>query len=420
MRVRTPARPGTIGTRPTEIFPLLYTLHRSIIYRSGQNLQLLSLIKPRSSTPSATQRCPLPNVSSQYINTRRRTSQGLSLVNLSTLRSNHLAGVLFLRSAAHSARGPFPTAIALQSSLYHPTVISAAAAALAFAIAYLLVTGESTGLDIQPGAGHLPLDDMPHEIAPGHLGKLTAEQEDKLRQLWEAVFKVCGVSDSSDASPAPKKDEKPGADAETTKKKRGFSFFRSAPQSAHASSNGNNATDSADDDKYGLTKQYQEILANQKPEEIRETMWAMMKHDHPDALLLRFLRARKWDVEKALIMLISAMNWRHTKMKVDQDIMKNGEAGAAADEKNGDEKAKKLGQDFLKQSRMGKSFLHGTDKEGRPICIVRVCLHKAGDQSPESLERYTVFIIETARLALKPPVDTAASCNLILAHYSTD
>ncbi|KAK9441222.1 CRAL/TRIO domain protein [Metarhizium brunneum] len=248
---------------------------------------------------------------------------------------------------------------------------------------------------------------MPHEIAPGHLGNLTAEQEDKLRQLWEAVFKVCGVSDSSDASPAPKKDEKPGADAETTKKKRGFSFFRSAPQSAHASSNGNNATDSADDDKYGLTKQYQEILANQKPEEIRETMWAMMKHDHPDALLLRFLRARKWDVEKALIMLISAMNWRHTKMKVDQDIMENGEAGAAADEKNGGEKAKKLGQDFLKQSRMGKSFLHGTDKEGRPICVVRVCLHKAGDQSPESLERYTVFIIETARLALKPPVDTA-------------
>ncbi|KJK84106.1 hypothetical protein H634G_00469 [Metarhizium anisopliae BRIP 53293] len=241
---------------------------------------------------------------------------------------------------------------------------------------------------------------MPHEIAPGHLGKLTAEQEDKLRQLWEAVFKVCGVSDSSDASPAPKKDEKPGADAETTKKKRGFSFFRSAPQSAHASSNGNNATDSADDDKYGLTKQYQEILANQKPEEIRETMWAMMKHDHPDALLLRFLRARKWDVEKALIMLISAMNWRHTKMKVDQDIMKNGEAGAAADEKNGDEKAKKLGQDFLKQSRMGKSFLHGTDKEGRPICIVRVCLHKAGDQSPESLERYTNIIFDMTGFTL--------------------
>ncbi|KHO01143.1 CRAL/TRIO domain protein [Metarhizium album ARSEF 1941] len=255
---------------------------------------------------------------------------------------------------------------------------------------------------------------MADKIAPGHLENLTAEQEDKLRQLWDAVLKVCGVSDAKDVDAVPASDGKLTSDAQVDKKKRGFGFFRGAPQQPAAASSGgtNTTTDSAHEDKYGLTKQYQEILATQKPEEIRETMWAMMKQDHPDALLLRFLRARKWHVEKALVMLISSMNWRYTKMKVDQDIMKNGEAGAAADEKAGDAHAKKLGHDFLKQARMGKSFLHGTDKEGRPICVVRVRLHKAADQSPESLERYTVFLIETARLTLKPPVDTAASCNL--------
>jgi hypothetical protein len=252
---------------------------------------------------------------------------------------------------------------------------------------------------------------MAPEIAPGHLGNLTAEQEDKLRKFWKAIFKVCGVVFESDADIVPLDDTKPVAESEPAKKKRGFSLFRSSPQPDSSSSGNSNAIDSAEDDKYGLNKQYQEILASQKPEDIRDTMWGMMKHDHPDALLLRFLRARKWDVEKALVMLISAMNWRHTKMKVDQDIMRNGEAGAASDEKSGDEKAKKSGQDFLKQSRMGKSFLHGTDKEGRPICVVRVRLHKAADQSPQSLERYTVFIIETARLALKPPIDTAVSLN---------
>jgi hypothetical protein len=62
---------------------------------------------------------------------------------------------------------------------------------------------------------------------------------------------------------------------------------------------------------------------------------------------------------------------------------------------------------FMKQLRMGKSFLHGVDKEGRPICVVRVRLHKQGDQSEQSLERYTIYIIETARLMLRSPVDTA-------------
>lgn len=61
----------------------------------------------------------------------------------------------------------------------------------------------------------------------------------------------------------------------------------------------------------------------------------------------------------------------------------------------------------MKQVRMGKSFLHGHDKEGRPICVVRVRLHKQADQTEQSLERYTVYIMETARLMLRPPVDTA-------------
>jgi hypothetical protein len=56
---------------------------------------------------------------------------------------------------------------------------------------------------------------------------------------------------------------------------------------------------------------------------------------------------------------------------------------------------------------MGKNFLHGTDKKGRPICYVRTRLHKAADQSEESLERATVYTIETTRMVLTHPVDTA-------------
>ena len=135
----------------------------------------------------------------------------------------------------------------------------------------------------------------------------------------------------------------------------------------------------------------------------------MVKADHPDALLLRFLRARKWDVDKALVMMISTMSWRGHEMHVDDDVVFNGESGALRDTREGDANAKKEGADFLQQMKLGKSFLHGTDKEGRPLCIVRARLHHGGDQTERSMERYTVYVIETARLVLRPPVETAVS-----------
>ncbi|KAK1248116.1 hypothetical protein MKX08_006336 [Trichoderma sp. CBMAI-0020] len=243
-------------------------------------------------------------------------------------------------------------------------------------------------------------DSMATQIAPGHVGNLTSEQEEKLRQLWQALFQVCGLAaeETGSAGADATSRGKPEA-AEADGKKKRFGLIRRKADKPPASE--------ADDDKYGQNKHFQEVLASHSPEVIRETYWTMVKHDHPDALALRFLRARKWDVEKALVMLVSTMSWRHTEMKVDADIMKNGEEGAVLDAQNGKGDAKKVGEDFLAQLRMGKSFLHGVDKQGRPICVVRVRLHHQGEHCEESLERCTVFLIETARMVLRPPVDTA-------------
>ncbi|KAG6003856.1 hypothetical protein E4U21_001655 [Claviceps maximensis] len=283
--------------------------------------------------------------------------------------------------------------------------------ATAIAIASCVSTQDDSS-QIESDVESILLGEMASEIPSGHHGNLTPEQEDKLQKLWCAILKICGIhggniSATETSLPDGKSVAEPRPDG-GAKKKRGFSIFK-IPQPDASTSDGVQSSDTFADDKFGLTKQYREIIDSQKPEDIREQLWAMVRHDHPDALLLRFLRARKWNVDEALVMLVSAMNWRHSKMKVDQDIMKNGEAGAVSDEKGGDPEAKKIGGDFLKQIRAGKSFLHGTDKAGRPICVVRARLHKAGEESPESLERYTIYVIETARLALKPPVDTAAS-----------
>lgn len=163
---------------------------------------------------------------------------------------------------------------------------------------------------------------------------------------------------------------------------------------------------STDDDKHGQNAGFRAALADIAPEELRQVFWSMVKHDHPDALLLRFLRARKWDVDQALVMMISTMHWRRAELHVDDDIIKNGELGAL-ENTSGDAKWQKNNQDFLAQLRMGKSFLHGLDGQGRPMCFVRARLHKQGEQTEESLERFTVYTIETARMLLRPPIDTA-------------
>ncbi|KAH6606288.1 hypothetical protein Trco_005441 [Trichoderma cornu-damae] len=246
---------------------------------------------------------------------------------------------------------------------------------------------------------------MPAQIAPGHAGGLSPEQEEKLRQLWHSFFQLCGVVEENGSANAdatsPSRGKAEAAEADGQKKRRFGVFKRKGNEKPAALS------EAADEDKYGQTKHFQEVLASNSPESIRETFWSMVKHDHPDALALRFLRARKWDVDKALVMLVSTMSWRHSDMKVDIDIMKNGEGGALADAKEGKGDAKKVAGDFLAQLRMGKSFLHGVDRQGRPICVVRVRLHRQGEQCEESLERYTVYLIETARMVLEPPVDTA-------------
>ncbi|KXX82405.1 Phosphatidylinositol transfer protein CSR1 [Madurella mycetomatis] len=262
---------------------------------------------------------------------------------------------------------------------------------------------------------------MAAEIAPGRPGNLTPEQEEKLRRLWQLIFQVCGVGQEQNGTGADSSPDAPGekaqdADSKKTKKSRMSLFSRKGKKDTDADSTTPAPTNvpvvlnlgkDGEADKYGQTKHFYETLASQSSDSIRDAIWSMVKHDHPDALVLRFLRARKWDVERALIMLVSTMNWRAQEMKVDEDIMKNGEAAALAAEKGSEGTTQKLGHDFLTQIRKGISYIHGTDKQGRPICFVNVRLHRQGEQAEESLERYTVYLIETCRMLIQPPVDTA-------------
>lgn len=76
--------------------------------------------------------------------------------------------------------------------------------------------------------------------------------------------------------------------------------------------------------------------------------WSQAATDDLDVLLLRFLRARKWNVNEAFEMLVAAIRWRHA-FEV-RKLVLEGESG--------------LKQELLES---GKSFFWKTDVNGRTI-----------------------------------------------------
>ena len=276
----------------------------------------------------------------------------------------------------------------------------------------------------------LQLDLVMHpDAGPGHVGNLTEEQEAKLREFWTVTLKLFGIEgldgaagiDVTGATASIDTTTDDGAstvtstpDKKKSKKRLGLFGSKKGKDSGAADDSASGMNVGLEDDKYGHTKDFQKTLSEFSPDELRTGFWSQIKIDNPDGLLLRFLRARKWDIDKALVMMIATMRWRVKEMKVDDEIIAYGEGGAVEEAHSSDKAAAKEADDFIRQIRLGKSVLHGVDKEGRPICQVRVRLHRAADQSVTSVEKYTVYTIETARLMLVPPVETAVSDSPII------
>lgn len=316
-----------------------------------------------------------------------------------------------------------PTRIAALSSLDSPLIIFVAAGCLLSAgfLFFGQISPRNLATDTTSSLqAETKTNSMGGQALPGRPGNLTKEQEVKLQELWIATLKVFGVN-AQPANGVEREEDLQSQAGEVAEKKKKRSLF--GRKNKGEDSDGKQSDKLADtEDKYGQTKEFYRVLATQKPEDLRRAFWSMVKHDNPDALLLRFLRARKWDVQNALVMLISTMHWRLHEMNIDDDVIKNGESAALADSLNSsDATVKKEGTDFMTQLRIGKCYFHGTDKEDRPMCIVRVRLHRQGEQSEASLERFTVYTLETARLMLVSHVDTAVSLwnprlpNIVLA-----
>jgi hypothetical protein len=118
-------------------------------------------------------------------------------------------------------------------------------------------------------------------------------------------------------------------------------------------------------------KEMREFLEKYGGEKLREMFWDMVKGEHPDAVMLRFLRARKWDIDRAIAVIGSTAAFRADNNV--KDIIKGGEL----------EFAKTRGA--LNIMKNGISYIYGASPAGEPVYFIEVGSHFSHNQTQEEL-----------------------------------
>lgn len=109
-----------------------------------------------------------------------------------------------------------------------------------------------------------------------------------------------------------------------------------------------------------------------------EELFYLFGLDHPDGILLRWLRARKWQIPSALQLMLDTLQWRQ-QWGV-RKLLSNGE-----NDLNNDE------------CSSGKTYHMGKDKRGRPLTYVHTSEHIRGQFPLQDTEKFLVLIMETGR-----------------------
>lgn len=222
-------------------------------------------------------------------------------------------------------------------------------------------------------------------VLPGRINDLFPEQEAALKQVWAQILTVL------EGYPFQLLNEVAEPDATVDGGKAQIEMWSSLKRNfvlPHI--------------HYATSKTvFQEALGACSEEQIinyRSTMRQVFRQDHPDNIILRFLRAQKYDVTKTLQAVAFTLKWRQEQFHT-LDLVRTGELEALNNHEKG----------LLLQYQLGKTIVYGVDRKNRPLVVIRPRFHNPRAQSERDMERYSVLMIEAIRGFLKEPmVDSAA------------
>lgn len=226
---------------------------------------------------------------------------------------------------------------------------------------------------------------------------LDAPQEQSLKQVWTYLFHFWDIPVNGEiafkASVSSIADKH--VEEKSKKKKSLFNKLSSGYYGSEQESTDKEEPVESADSQY-TPNAIHASLKDLDPQTTKDEFWNMLRVETPDTAILKFIRARKWKVDKAMSMLSHSMHWRTEERQVD-DIVDGGERAAYDDDEPG----------FIKNLELQKAMICGRDKQGRPIIMARPKLHYSSDQTEEELQKFCILVIEQARLFFRKPVETS-------------
>ena len=238
------------------------------------------------------------------------------------------------------------------------------------------------------------LQDLYGNIYQGRLGNLTAQQELILKQVWVNMLWKLGYDnlklpsnlkvDSNDTSIDLKENSEDSSSSSSSTAGIKWGFGKKKSSTPTGSSIGSNAEFKLHDS-----------LKPVSTEVLQSVFWSFLRTDYPDNLILRFIRARKWNLSHSLGMMFETINWRRTYDSDPDELILKGEVGMLTDPEDIESGLVDYNLKTL------KSIVIGRDLKGRPIVLCRPKLHHAKEQTEKAMEKYAILVIETTRLFLR-------------------
>ncbi|KAG0074852.1 hypothetical protein BGZ92_003170, partial [Podila epicladia] len=154
--------------------------------------------------------------------------------------------------------------------------------------------------------------DIPTPPGTGHIGCLTKDQKAILKDVWAVIFYIADSGEAivpADMMNEVQKEATSSGTKSTTVQAAANAGWFSGNKAAKAQEEAKAAGFGAGMAKISLADLGLSV------DKLRPILWDNVMGDHPDALVLRFVRARKWNIVNALNMMFKAFKWR-----LDEDV----------------------------------------------------------------------------------------------------
>ncbi|KAF3988818.1 hypothetical protein FT663_00396 [Candidozyma haemuli var. vulneris] len=140
-----------------------------------------------------------------------------------------------------------------------------------------------------------------------------------------------------------------------------------------------------------------------KPKVVHAGIASMVKNGLLDNMILRFCRARKFNHDDTVQMLVKSVVWKQTEYPAEKWVRESDGPSYFSGENKG----------FIKNLTTGKSFIRGHDRYGNPLFVFQSRKHFAHDSPLPETERFATVLIEWCRLFSREVHDSVDAFTVI-------